>query len=67
MYGVVCGVHHGGVGGGERSLRVMRSSVFCKHLQFLPGKQEAAPNFWKKKQNSNRLKMNETVCQVQSG
>lgn len=71
MYGVVCGVHQSeeeGGGGGASGRRA--APDFCKHLQFLPGKREAAPNFWKKKTkkpNNNRLQMNETVCQVQSG
>lgn len=46
MDGVVCGVHQRErERGSERRLGVTRYSVFCTHLQFLPGKQETAPNF----------------------
>ena len=38
--------------GSETRLRVTLLRFFCKHLQFLPGKQEAAPNFLKKQQQS---------------
>lgn len=48
MYGVVCGVHQRERKGEREAPRgdaLLPVFFFCKHLQFLPGKQEAASNF----------------------
>lgn len=68
MYGVVCGVHQSEEGGSQRRLGGTRSAVFLQAFTVFAGEAGGCSQLLKKKKpNNNRLQMNETVCQVQSG